>query len=286
MILRRFAYACIAATVLIVTIVDALGIEKSAWVEVEGEAYQSDVSTPREVKERARRDAERRAIEKAEGIFIHGQTLISNSQVAEDLIYAAVQGTIEKSEVIHEGWDAKDRRLYRVRLKALVAPQYPEHGGMSLKLSLSKAELTEGEAVQIFYESDRKCYVYLFSVATDGSVTLLFPNRLHRDNFVQPGRAYTFPPDGSSVQLKAAFLPGHTGSVVHERIKLIATTSKQDLLPLGFQEGIFTVYDAHSTGMIADLVRRLSMLPPEGWREATIGYRIIRTHGSAREKPR
>jgi hypothetical protein len=35
-------------------------------------------------------------------------------------------------------------------------------------------------------------------------------------------------------------------------------TKKEELLPLGFREGMFQVTDAKSTGMIGDLVRRLN----------------------------
>jgi hypothetical protein len=42
--------------------------------------------------------------------------------------------------------------------------------------------------VKIFYQADRPCYVYIFSIAEDGSVTLLFPNSLYKDNYVEPGR--------------------------------------------------------------------------------------------------
>ena len=47
-------------------------------------------------------------------------------------------------------------------------------------------------------------------------------------------------------------------------------------MPLGFQEGMFKVYDAKSTGMISDLVKRLNQLEPADWAEAAAVYRIER----------
>jgi len=58
------------------------------WVEASGEAFQGDLETPKEVMERARRDGQNKAIEKALGIFIRSHTLVSNSQLVEDLIFA------------------------------------------------------------------------------------------------------------------------------------------------------------------------------------------------------
>ncbi|MBW2741479.1 MAG: hypothetical protein JRE64_22145, partial [Deltaproteobacteria bacterium] len=108
--------------------------EKPVWVEATGEAYLGEIDTPKEVKTRARRDAQKNALEKAAGVFIKSHTLVSNSQLAEDLIYAAVRGQIEKTEILQEGWDTEERSLYRVTLRALIRPVYPEKGkGLSIK---------------------------------------------------------------------------------------------------------------------------------------------------------
>lgn len=126
--------------------------ENPVWVESDGEAVLGEIETQKEVKERAKIDVQNKAVEKAVGVFIRSHTIVSNSQLAEDLVYAAVRGKIEKVNIIKEGWDEKDRNLYRVKLKALIKPVYPEKGeGISLKLSLSKTILKEGNEVKIFF---------------------------------------------------------------------------------------------------------------------------------------
>lgn len=247
------------------------------WVEATGEAYMSEIDTPKEVMNRAKKDAEVRAIEYAVGTFIKSHTLVSNSQLAEDLIYAAVRGKIEKVEIIKEGWDTKDRNLYRVKLKALVKSVYPEKDeGISIKLSLSKTELKEGEEVKIFYQASSDCYIYIFSVAADGSVTLLLPNSINHDNNIKASKTYQFPSDEDKIKLQAQFLPEHKEKTAEERIKIIATRQKEDIIPLGFQQGFFKVYDAKSTGMINDLVKRLNQIEPTDWTEATTVYVLRR----------
>ncbi len=253
------------------------GADEPVWVEASGESRQGEHDTLKEVKERARREAQSRAVVKAVGTFIKSHTLVSNNQVADDLVYASVRGKVRQTEVLFEGWDDKDRSTYRVTLKTLVEAVYPEKGeGMSARLSLSKDQLREGDDIKVLYQSGSDGYVYLFSVAADGSVTLLFPNTLYKDNSVFKGRAYEFPPAGSPIRLSAAFLPGFKGAVAEEKVKLIATKKKEDLISLGFQEGMFTTYDATSTGMINDLVRRLNQLEPADWTEATAVYKIIK----------
>jgi hypothetical protein len=249
--------------------------EQPVFVEATGEAHMGEMDTPKEVMARAKRDAQNKAVEMAVGKLIKAHTLVSNSQLAEDLVFASVRGTVEKCDVLHEGWDAKDRNLYRVRLKALVRPMYPEKGeGLSLKVSLSKSVVKEGDEVKIFYQANSDCYIYVFSIAADGSVTLLLPNAVHQENAVASNRAYEFPPNHSAVRLQAQFLPGHEGSAAEERIKIIATKKKEDIIRLGFREGMFQVYDSRSTGMISDLVKRLNQLEPAEWAEATAVYKI------------
>jgi len=262
---------------LIILPVCSFASEKPVWVEATGEAYLGEIDTPKEVKERARRDAQKNALERAVGVFIKSHTLVSNSQLAEDLIYASVRGQIEKTEILHHGWDTEERSLYRVILRTLIKPVYPEKGeGLSIKAYLSKTDLKEGEEVRIFYEATSDCYMYIFSVAADGSVTLLLPNSIHRENLTRAGKAYKFPTSGSAIHLKAMFLPGYKGKIAEERIKLIATKEKEEILSLGFHEGMFKVYDSRSTGMISDLVKRLNRIDPAKWAEATAVYTLTR----------
>lgn len=249
--------------------------DKPVWVESDGEAVMGEVETQREVKKRAKIDAQNKAIEKGVGVFIRSHTLVSNAQLAEDLVYASVRGSIEKINIVKEGWDEKDRNLYRVKLKALIKPVYPEKGeGISLKVSLSKTLIKEGDEVKIFFQTNRDCYVYIFSVAADGSVTLLLPNSINKDNFVLAGKTNTFPTPESKIRLTAMFLPDFKGKTAEEKIKIIATKKEEELIPLGFQEGAFKVYDAKSTGMISDLVKKLNQLEPADWAEATAVYEI------------
>jgi hypothetical protein len=251
--------------------------EKPLWITVEGESLQGELDSIKDVKSRARRDAQGKAVEMAVGTFIKSHTLVSNSQVAEDLIYAAVRGKITKEEIIASDWDAKERNLYKVKIKALIEPVYPEKGGgLYVKLHLSKNDLKQGEEVKIFYSVSENAYVYIFSVAADGSVTLLLPNANMPDNFIKAGSANQFPPAESRIQLKAMFLLASKEAYAEERIKIVATRNKEDLLPLGFKEGIFQVYDENSTGMISDLVRRLNQIELTDWAEATAVYHLKR----------
>jgi len=150
---------------LIILPVCSFASEKPVWTQATGEAYLGEIDTPKEVKGRAKIDAQKNALEQAVGVFIKSHTLVSNSQLAEDLVYASVRGQIERTEILHEGWDKQKRSLYRVTVRTLIKPVYPEKGkGLFLKAYISKTGLKEGEEVRIFYEASSDCYVYIFSV--------------------------------------------------------------------------------------------------------------------------
>lgn len=270
----RSLFAIIAVVIIVTPLYAA---EKPVWITAEGESFQGEMDTLKEVKDRARRDAQSRAVEMGVGTFIKSHTLVSNYQIAEDLIYSAVRGKITKEEIIAADWDAKERNLYKITIKALIEPVYPEKGeGLSVKLSLSKTGMREGDEIKIFYQVNEDSHVYIFSIASDGSVTLLLPNSNMPDNFTRAGRAHQFPPADSPIHLKAMFLPNFKEATAEERIKIIATRQKEDLLSIGFKEGIFQVYDAKSTGMISDLVRRLNQIEPADWTETTAVYHLER----------
>ncbi|GFO55445.1 hypothetical protein GMSM_24520 [Geomonas sp. Red276] len=252
----------------------AAGVSAPVWVAAVGEAQGSDYDPPKEVMERARNEAKRRAIEEAVGTFLRAHTLVSNGQLAEDFAYAQVRGRIEEVKMVSEERDKRDPNLFRVKLKALVSPVLPQEQGLEIKLALSRHELREGDRIQIHYQVSADSYVYIFSIAADNSVTLLFPNCLLNDNHARAGTVYVFPPDNTPIHLEANSLPGMKHKPSREKVKLIATRGREILLEKGFQEGIFQVYDARSTGLVGDLARKLNQLEATDWGEAVTSYTI------------
>lgn len=76
--------------------------------------------------------------------------------------------------------------------------------------------------------------------------------------------------------VRTSFFTVGVYAAAEERIKIVATRNKESLLPLGFKEGIFQVYDEKSTGMIGDLVRKLNQIELTDWTEATAVYNLKR----------
>lgn len=240
-------------------------------VEAVGEAAGSDLESPREVCGRAKAEAQRSAIEQAVGSFVRSHTIVSNSQLADDLILAQVRGRIESLEVLQE---ERTSVGCRVRIKALIRPEYPNgKDAIQIKAAMARSELREGDEVSVQYQINRDGYIYIFVIAADSSVTQLLPNAMVRENRLRAGELQQFPPQNSGIRLRAQLQQASKKSGAAERLKIIVTRQPELILERGFQEG-FAVYDAKSTALISDLLKRLAQLEPADWGEVTLEYRI------------
>ncbi|MDP3048780.1 MAG: hypothetical protein Q8N12_05035, partial [Thermodesulfovibrionales bacterium] len=65
----------IVITIIMLTAAFSFASEKPVWVESEGMAVVGEIETQKEVKERAKIDAQNKAIEKAVGVFLRSRTL-------------------------------------------------------------------------------------------------------------------------------------------------------------------------------------------------------------------
>ena len=248
--------------------------EKPIIIEVTGEAVGSDLESPRELFERAKADAQRTAIEQAVGTFIRSHTIVSNGQLAEDLIHSRVRGKIERLEVLYQERDLHNPNHYFVKIRATVTPVYADKKeGITISAALSRTALKEGDEVRLQYRVSSDSHVYIFVIGADNSVTQLLPNSEITDNMAKAGRMYNFPPAGSSIRLTAQLLAEFRQSGAEEKIKIIASSKEEPLLHGSFKEG-FRVYDGKSTGLISDLLKRLGQLDLADWGETTLPYRI------------
>lgn len=239
-----------------------------------------------EVRGVARDEARRNAIEQAVGVFVRSASVVHNSQITDELIASVARGVIEEEQWLEEGIepvrDAKKAgsvvHVYHVRLKAVVRPVRVERrGGFEVHATLNKSVFQEGEEALIRIRSSEPAYLHLFSVAPDGSVTLLLPNRFVPRNQIPADQDIVFPGEpvrALGVRLRAMLPKGAKRAV--EYIKVIAT--RKPIVLVGEQEtdGVFRTFDGAESGMIQDVVKRLASLDDEDWVETTLPYEIRR----------
>jgi len=251
--------------------------EGPVQVEAYGKAKPEERDTIKELKERALRDALSQASVKAVAAFLKASIPAENSRIADDLGYASVRDDVVSVDIVQEGWDSKERNIYIVSIKALIKPLYPRKtGGLSVKASLVKAELKEGDEVKIAYQANEDANVYIFSVAGSGKVVMLLPNAINQSNLAEAGKSYEFPPEKSPIHITPKASVSNNKQAAGEKIKVIAVRKGIDITPGGLRTGLFESFEAGSGEMISELVQRLNKLDPASWTEQTIVYRITK----------
>lgn len=257
---------------------------EAVWVVAEAVIQLSDEMTVQEARSRARNEARRKAIEKAVGIFVKGNTVVYNHVLAEDLVQAIVHGIIADEQILEEGvreigGRGSDRAtLYVSKIKARVRPVQAERSTeLGLKVVLNQTVYREGEEMEIRVVADHNVYLHLFSVGQDDAVTVLFPNRFAQDTLVRANDPFVFPDEAQrAMGIRLRVYPPAGAKRATERIKIIATRQKRDLIKAKFREGVFEVYGGKETGMMTDLLRELALLDDADWAEATLPYEVYK----------
>jgi hypothetical protein len=128
----------------------------SVWVAGEGRVPFGPDTTLAEAGARSRDRARRRALERAVGTFVKGQTVVYNSTVAVDTVHSTVRGIIIEEEILEEGVRNLDKDpdsgalFYMTRLRAKVKPIPNEpQDGLRLEVELNRTVFHEGDEVQI-----------------------------------------------------------------------------------------------------------------------------------------
>lgn len=87
-----------------------------------------------------------------------------------------------------------------------------------------------GEKINLYFSSEKDCYLTLLNYGTSGTMTVLLPNGFSQDNFIQAGKTYAIPGEEHRFDY---ILSGPPGT---ERIKAIGTTSKINLMDMKFNK--------------------------------------------------
>lgn len=129
-----------------------------------------------------------------------------------------------------------------------------------------------GDRITVKFTADRDCYLTLFDIGTSGAITRIFPNQLHRENFIRAKRVYRIPDDDHGFDYE---LSGPSGI---ERLKAIATLQPIDLTEgylLSQRNEIFPGMDRQR--FLRDIqvtARRLQDLPEDSWAEDGCAFRV------------
>lgn len=147
--------------------------------------------------------------------------------------------------------------------------------GPDIRVSLNKLSFRNGEEARVTVQASEPVYVHVFSVARDGTVTALLPNRIARGNLVTPGQDLVFPSESLQelgVRLKV-WLPKDSLQTVEE-IRGVATRDKINLLKGDSLDGVFFLTGPQGGEYLKAVREKLNALGPDNWSEVSLSYEV------------
>jgi hypothetical protein len=254
---------------------------EDVWVVSEG-SYPLGLSTTIESAQRGSLDIARRAaIEQAVGVYVTGETVVRNAQLADVLIHVISRGVIVDEEVLERGLKLEgkmgDQVRYTTKIRAKVRKLPSEgHGSLAVTVYLNRKVFRSGDQAEIRVRTTEDAYLYLFAISEDEQLTMLVPNRFLRETSLKAGKEFTFPSEqiiSQGIRLTTLVFPGKSKAV--EKIKVIATRHPMEMLKHQAPEAVFENYKSGDKRLLTDLLRTLSKLDPRDWAEDTVTYEVL-----------
>jgi uncharacterized protein DUF4384 len=239
--------------------------------------------TPEEAQNLALKRARQNAIEEVCGVSVQAETLIRNNMLAADFIHSVSYGRIIDEEILR--WDVDVTResnkrppsvAYRVTIKARVKPEKGKPDPYyQVRVRLNKKVYRSGDEMIILVKATKPSYISVLNFAADGSVILLYPNRLRKNNHVKALKQYQIPSEADRndvLKLQVATLLGHRKDT--EFIKVIATRQPIHLLDGLLTQGQYGVINTVNLAAV-EIARLVSAIPLKDRAEQTVFYEIV-----------
>jgi hypothetical protein len=178
-----------------------------------------------------------------------------------------------------KGQPGRSADFYKLTVRATAA-RMPGSDDPNFKLqaSMDKAQYSDGEAGQLTVTLGEPAYLYIFNVGSDSSISLLFPNRIFKDNYVAPGVFHYPSPEqqGQGVNLKFAAAEGQASQHLREYMEILATKIPLDLSQSKIREAINRPLSIRDTAPNTELARLLLKLHRDQVTATTVAYEIYR----------
>lgn len=125
-----------------------------------------------------------------------------------------------------------------------------------------------GEKVNLYFKSEKDCYLTLLNYGTSGKLTVLFPNSLFKDNFIKANTIYAIPGRDYPFDYIINGPPGI------ERIKAIAVIEKVDLIKLVYRKNEIFSTSISASRDISVAAKKIETMEVQRWAEAMVEIRV------------
>jgi len=133
--------------------------------------------------------------------------------------------------------------------------QQPDEDRIRMKLWAEKPRYKVGEAVKVFFETNKDAYVTLVNVGTSGRITILYPNKFSPTNDVKGGKTYSVPGSGEQYDL---VLRGPTGI---ELVYALVTATPTKFAEANFSKDAFPTVNDKADVLTRDINVAIRKIP-------------------------
>ena len=159
--------------------------------------------------------------------------------------------------------------VYQQQVRDVVDTSLVDKPSLSASLNREPACYVAGEAAQVDVETEPGCYLYILSLAADGSVTLLYPCSMLPQRPLVSGH-FIFPPLAIQKHWQLQFYPLTTDVTSKEAIKVIASRKPIDFSWLPVPEN--QIYKGAKGGKLQEITRVLQQV--QGWSDVVLPYYV------------
>lgn len=256
--------------------------QSGIWIEVRGEADLASYALPA-AAQKALENARRAAVEQVCGVNLQTSSLTQEFILKGDMVSAASYGKVVKEEILE--WktltvqkEAADipSIILQVRMKALVEREAGQSDpAFKVKLDLNRSIYQSGEEMIIKARATQDCYLTVLNVTSQNEVIVLFPNKIHSNNFIKAGEDFVFPSgkdNALGIHLNVSVPPGE--KECSEIIWVIASKDSIDFAGEIEIEGDYGFLPTLKTAL-ETLNRWLVNIPLDRRTEAKSLYRVV-----------
>jgi len=246
--------------------------------EAEGEGVSTKYERPIDAEKRAEEDALSKAVKEA-GVSVYSgfQDVMEESASSSYQFIGKYLNVWSNALVSYEksapAACVPSGELTRcvVQIRGKVYFKGDPDPNFELQAALGKPGYFEGDNVNLRLRLTKDAYITVLNCDEDGHVTLIFPNRHARNNFLPAGEELNIP-DDLPFQLKALLPEGRpeTGEILH----VIATKTQPLVLLDALKEEKNGGFISYSIGGVKDLVTRLAKFNRSDWTSQVLIYAV------------
>ena len=158
---------------------------------------------------------------------------------------------------------AQIKKSYQEHLEKLVAAK-PDKSSFNVDTWTDKKDYEINEKIVFYVKSDKNGYLTMLDVGPNGDITVIFPNKFHRDNLIRAGVTYQVPSPNYGFEFDVR------GPAGLERIKAIVTLNKVPLLKIDLDKGFYSLKRGtnHGSRTIQALSKQVESVESLTWSEA------------------